>query len=202
MVLQLDRKRFTVTDYQHMMETGILQEGEPYELINGEIIRKMDYQSYPFPNLNQALDMGIGKRHASSTKRLNGVFSKRLQDRAIIGVQDPVQLNEYNEPQPDISILKLNPDFYLSGHPKADDIYLLVEVADTTLESDRTFKLPVYAEAGIAEVWIVNLQDDCIEVYRNPSGTVYQSMQTFIKGQTLTIELLPGVSIEANEILG
>ncbi len=202
MVVQLERKRFTVTDYQHMIETGILQEGEPYELLNGEVIRKMDYQPYPFPTLNQANLMGIGKRHASSTKRLNVVFSDRLHGQALIGVQAPVQLSEYSEPQPDISILKLNPDFYLSHHPAPDDIYLLVEVADSTLELDRTIKLPLYAEAGIAEVWIVNLQDRGIEVYRNPAGTTYQSIQTMTQGQTLTIALLPGVTIAVHEILG
>jgi hypothetical protein len=138
-----------------MIETGILQEGEPYELINGEILRKTDYQSYPFPKLNQAIpvpgglanEMGIGKRHAAATKRLNFVLSNRLGDSAIVSVRDPVQLNEYNEPQPDIAILKFSPDFYLTDHPKPSDIYLLVEVSDTTLTLDRTVKLPVYAEA-------------------------------------------------------
>ncbi len=201
MVLQLDRKRFTVTDYQHMIETGILQEGEPYELINGEILRKTDYQSYPFPNLNQAIEMGIGKRHAAATKRLNFVLSNRLGDKAIVSVQDPVQLNEYNEPQPDIAILKFSPDFYLTDHPGPSDIYLLVEVSDTSLIVDRTIKLPVYAEAGIAEVWIVNLQDNQIEVHRNPSGKVYQFIQIFTKGQTLSIDRLPNVTIEADQIL-
>jgi hypothetical protein len=209
MVLQLDRKRFTVTDYQHMIETGILHEGEPCELINGEIFRKTDYQSYPFPKLSQAIpvpgglanEMGIGKRHAASTKRLNFVFSNCLGNQAIVSVQDPVQLNEYNEPQPDVAILKFSPDFYLTDHPGPDDIYLLMEVSDTTLTFDRTVKLPIYAEAGVAEVWIVNLQDNQIEVYRNPSGSLYQSMKTFAGDQTLTIDRLPNVTIEAHQIL-
>jgi Uma2 family endonuclease len=199
MVVQVDRKRFTTTDFQQMLESGILQEGEPYELLNGEVIRKTDYPAYP---LNQATIVGIGKRHAASTKRINAVLTDRLRGQVIVGIQDPVHLNEYSEPQPDISILKLNPDFYLSAHPQVDEIYLLIEVSDTTLELDRTVKLPLYAIAGIIEVWIVNLQDSQIEVYRQPIGDTYSTTQIFTSGQTLTIAALPGVSIGVDEILG
>jgi Uma2 family endonuclease len=186
MVLQLDRKRFTVNDFQTMIETGILAEGAPYELLNGEIFHMA----------------AIGRKHAAKVNRINSRLHDMLGEVHVIAVQNPIELGTVSQPQPDIAVLRWQNDFYESGHPEPQDIYLLIEVADTTLESDRTFKLPVYAEAGIAEVWIVNLQDNCIEVYRNPSGTVYQSIQTFIKGQTLTIELLPGVSIEVDEILG
>jgi Uma2 family endonuclease len=186
MVLQLDRKRFTVTDFQSMIETGILEEGSPYELLNGEIFHMA----------------AIGRKHAARVDRINSFLNRSLVNAMIVRVQNPIELGALSQPEPDIAVLRWQDDFYESGHPEPRDIYLLIEVSDTTLETDRTFKLPVYAEAGIAEVWIINLQDDCIEVYRNPSGTVYQSMQTFIKGQTLTIELLPGVSIESDEILG
>jgi Uma2 family endonuclease len=199
MVVQLDRKRFTVTDFQRMIDSGILQEGEPYELLNGEVIRKTDYPAYPF---SQATIVGIGKRHAASTKRINAVLTDRLRGQVIVGVQDPVHLNEYSEPQPDISILKLNPDFYLADHPKPDEIYLLIEVSDTTLELDRSMKLPLYAQAGIVEVWIVNLPDLQVEVYRSPVGDAYSMTQMFTSGQMLTVTGLPGVSIGVDEILG
>jgi hypothetical protein len=199
MVVQVDRKRFTTNDFRRMLESGILQEGEPYELLDGEVIRKTDYPAYPF---SQATIVGIGKRHAASTKRINAVFADRLRGQAIVGVQDPVHLNEYSEPQPDISVLKLNPDFYLSAHPKPDEIYLLLEVSDTTLELDRTVKLPLYAKAGICEVWIVNLRDGQVEVYRSPAGDTYSAAQVFSAGQRLTIAGLPEVSITVDEILG
>jgi Uma2 family endonuclease len=169
-----------------MIETGILEEGSPYELLNGEIFHMA----------------AIGRKHAARVNRINSLLHDTLGKVHVIAVQNPIELGASSQPEPDIAVLRWQDDFYESGHPEPRDIYLLIEVADTTLERDRMFKLPVYAEAGITEVWIVNLQDDCIEVYRNPSGTVYQSMQIFIKGQTLTIELLPDVSIEADEILG
>ncbi len=199
MVVQLERKRFTTTDFQQMIDSGILQEGEPYELLNGEVIRKTDYPAYPF---SQATIVGIGKRHAASTKRINAVLTDRLRGQAIVGVQDPVHLDEYSEPQPDISILKLNPDFYLSEHPKPDEIYLLIEVSDTTLEVDRTVKLPLYAKAGVIEVWIVNLQDAQIEVYRQPIDDTYAVTQIMKVGQMLTIAALPDVTIAVDAILG
>jgi Uma2 family endonuclease len=198
MVAQLDRKRFTTTDFQQMIDSGILQEGEPYELLNGEIIRKTDYPTYPF---SQTTIVGIGKRHAAATKRINAVLTQRLNGQAIVGVQDPVHLNEYSEPQPDISVLKLNPDFYSSGHPQPHEIYLIIEVSDTTLEIDRTIKLPLYAQAGILELWIVNLQDEQIEVYRQPLGEIYTVKQVFTAGQMLVIAGLPDVAIAVDDIL-
>lgn len=198
MVVQLERKRFTTTDFQQMIDSGILQEGEPYELLNGEIIRKIDYPTYPF---NQTTIVGIGKRHAAATKRINAVLTQRLNGQAIVGVQDPVHLNDYSEPQPDISVLKLNPDFYSSGHPQPHEIYLIIEVSDTTLEIDRTIKLPLYAQARILELWIVNLQDEKIEVYRQPVGEIYTVKQIFTAGQMLMIAGLPDVAIAVDDIL-
>jgi Uma2 family endonuclease len=198
MVAQLERKRFTTTDFQQMIDSEILREGEPYELLNGEIIRKTDYPAYPS---NPTTLMGIGKRHAASTKRINAVFTQRLEGQAIVGVRDPVHLNEYSEPQPDISILKLNPDFYLSGHPKPHEVYLIIEISDTTLELDRTIKLPLYAQAGIIELWIVNLQEEQIEVYRQPIGETYTVKQVFTAGQMLTLVGLPEVTIAVDDIL-
>jgi Uma2 family endonuclease len=198
MVVQLDRKRFTTTDFQQMIDSGILQEGEPYELLNGEIIRKTDYPTYPF---SQTTIVGIGKRHAASTKRINAALTQRLNGQAIVGVQDPVHLNDYSEPQPDISVLKLNPDFYSSGHPQSHEIYLIIEVSDTPLEVDRTIKLPLYAQAGILELWIVNLQEEQIEVYRQSMGETYTVKQVFTSGQMLTIASLPDVAIAVDDIL-
>jgi Uma2 family endonuclease len=183
---QLERKRFTVTEFQRMIETGILEEGSPYELLNGEIIHMA----------------AIGTKHAAKVNKINAYLGKTLQQVHIIAVQNPIELGAFSQPEPDIAILRWQDDFYESGHPTAQDIYLLIEVSDTTLDYDRTAKLPIYAESGIAEYWIVNLPDNQIEVYRNPSGKVYQSIQTFTKDQTLTIELLPEITIVVDEILG
>ncbi len=183
---QLERKRFTVTEFQRMVETGIIEEGSPYELLNGEIVHMAS----------------IGSKHASKVSRINAHLSKTLQQVHIIAVQNPIELGAFSQPEPDIAILHWQDDFYESGHPTAQDIYLLIEVSDTTLNYDRTHKLPIYAESGIAEYWIVNLLDNQIEVYRKPSGKIYQSIETFTKGQTLTIELLPNVTIAVDDLLG
>ncbi len=183
---QLERKRFTVAEFRAMVETGILQEGSPYELLNGEIVHMAS----------------IGSKHAAKVSRINAHLSKTIAEAHIVAVQNPIELGTYSQPEPDIALLRWQDDFYESGHPEAKDIYLLIEVSDTTLEYDRTTKLPIYAESGVSEFWIVNIPDHQIEVYRNPSGKIYQSIQTFTQGQTLTIELLPEVTIDVDDILG
>ncbi len=193
MVLQLDRnlqpsdrKRFTVSDFQTMIEAGILEEGSPYELLDGEIIHMA----------------AIGRKHAAKVDRISTFLNRKIIDAIIIRVQNPVELGTFSQPEPDLAVLHWKDDFYESGHPEASDIHLLIEVSDTTLEKDRTVKLPLYAAAGIIEVWIVNLQDNQVEVYRKPVAETYSSVQTFIAGQTVTIETLPNISIAVNDILG
>ena len=193
MVLQLDRnlqpsdrKRFTVSDFQTMIDAGIFEEGSPYELLDGEIIKMA----------------AIGRKHAAKVDRISTFLNRTVAYAIIVRVQNPIELGTFSQPEPDIALLRWKDDFYESGHPEAPDIHLLIEVSDTTLEKDRTVKLPLYATAGIVEVWIVNLQDDQIEVYRNPVTATYSSVQTFVTGQMLTIEALPNVSIAVDEILG
>lgn len=181
-----DRKRFTVSDFQTMIEAGILEEGSPYELLDGEIIKMA----------------AVGRKHAAKVDRISTFLNRKIIDAIIVRVQNPIELGAFSQPEPDLAVLHWKDDFYESGHPKASEIYLLIEVSDTTLEKDRTVKLPLYAAAGVVEVWIVNLQDNHIEVYRNPVAATYSLVQTFIAGQTVTIETLPNVSIAVNEILG
>lgn len=185
MLVQLDRRLFTVTDYQRMIETGILQEGDRCELLNGEIVKMAT----------------IGRKHAAVVNRINKLFSRILQEAIIVSVQNPIELGAFSQPEPDIALLRWQDDFYESGHPQAQDVYLLIEVADTTLETDRAIKLPIYAQTGISEVWIVNLQDLQIEVYRSPIEDTYSVSQILTAGQMLTISGLPDVAIEFNEIL-
>jgi Uma2 family endonuclease len=186
MVVQLERKRFTVTNFQQMVDAGILQEDDRCELLNGEIV-----------NMSP-----IGRRHASKVNRLAQLFHEIARGTLIVSTQNPIELGPFSQPEPDIGLLRWQDDFYESGHPKAEDVYLLIEVADSTLETDRNIKLPLYAQTGIVEVWIVNLQDNVIEVYRQPIGAKYTVTQIFTSGQTLTIEALPEISIEVNHILG
>lgn len=186
MVVQLDRKRFTVTEFQRMVEAGILQEDDRCELLNGEIVQMV----------------AVGRKHAAKVNRLNGLFGRVLNNTIIVSVQNPVELGAFSQPQPDIALLRWQDDYYESAYPTAEDVYLLIEVADSTLETDRAVQLPLYAQTGIPEVWIVDLLDQQVEVYRQPIEGAYADAQVFRTGQSLTIGALPEVSIGVDEIFG
>ena len=123
-----------------------------------------------------------------------------MRKQATVGVQDPIVLGT-SEPEPDISLLRRRSDFYADGKPGPNDVLLIIEFADSSLEFDREDKLPIYAEAGISEYWIVNLPDDVIEVYREPAGENYRDQTVARRGDTLTLLKLPSVTVIVNDIL-
>lgn len=172
--LILKRFRFSREDYHLLEKVGLLTEDSPVELINGEIIEMSP----------------INSLHAGTVKRLLRFLSNALTDQYLIGAQDPIDLGEYSEPEPDLSILKYREDTYINSHPGTTDILLLIEVADSSLEKDRTVKLPLYAQADIPETWIVNLQDKQIEVYEGPKDGTYHKKSIYQTGDTLTHELI------------
>jgi Uma2 family endonuclease len=185
MSTQIVRKHFTVSEYHKMIEAGVFHEDDRIELLGGEIVAMSP----------------IGSRHAACVNRLNRLFMKRLGDQAIVAVQNPIEISEESEPQPDLTLLKSRPDFYSAAHPKPSDIYLLVEVADTTASYDRRVKLPFYARAGITEVWLIDLEAQQVEVYREPSAQGYRQMQIVERGQSLKIQAFPDVTLNVDEIL-
>lgn len=186
MAVQLLRRKFTVEQYHRMAELGILTEGERVELIRGEIIEMS----------------AIGIRHAACVNRLVRLFTKRLGDRIILAPQNPVLLDDHSEPQLDIALLQPRNDFYETAHPQSSDIFLLIEVADTTVKYDREVKIPLYAENNIAEVWLVDINEQLIEVYREPTLNSYQNVRKLTRGQTLVIQAFSDVNITVDEILG
>jgi Uma2 family endonuclease len=111
-------------------------------------------------------------------------------------------LDDFSEPQPDIILVQPREDFYESAHPQASDVFLIVEVADTTIKYDREIKIPLYAENNVIEVWLVDINQQCIEVYRDPLSSGYQTVQKFGRGQTLAIQALSDVNLSVDEILG
>jgi Uma2 family endonuclease len=135
-------------------------------------------------------------------KRLNRLFHRFAQDRWLMAVQDPVHLEDDSEPQPDLMLLKPAADDYESRHPKPDDVFLLIEVSDATLETDREVKVPVYGRAGIAEVWIVNLDDGTLEVYREPNFDGYASIQILHKDDKVAPAQFPDAVLEVADLLG
>ncbi|MBD1842231.1 Uma2 family endonuclease [Cyanobacteria bacterium FACHB-63] len=186
MTTEVLRRLFTVEQYHRMIATGILQEGDRVELIRGEIVEKAS----------------IGTKHAAGVRRLNRLFFNKFGDQVLISVQNPVEVDEYSEPEPDIALLRPREDFYASAHPTPDDVFLLIEVSDSTIRYDRTVKIPLYAEDNIAEAWIVDVNAELVEVYRQPSATGYRPLQTSMRGQTIELLAFPGVPISVDEILG
>lgn len=182
----LTRKKFCVDEVYKMMEIGILPEESGWELIGGEIIHRMS----------------IGSKHTSKVKRLNRLVSTVIGDKAIVSIQDPIHIDEHNEPEPDIALLKPREDFYEENHPTPQDILLVIEVSDPTIEYDREIKKALYAEAGIVKFWLINLKQNTIETYFSPANGTYYQMQIFERGQTLQSKNLPDLSLAVSEILG
>lgn len=186
MSVPLPRRPFTTAEYHRLIEAGILTEDDRVELIDGEII-----QMTP-----------IGPRHAACVDRLAEFLTGRIKKLAIVRVQNPIELSEYSEPQPDIALIKRRTDFYSQSHPVPEDVLVAVEVADTTVETDRKVKLPAYARAGIAEAWLVDLYSDRIEVHSRPAGGVYQEVRIVLRGQRVVSATVPQLKLKADDILG
>ncbi|HKV10866.1 MAG TPA: Uma2 family endonuclease [Thermoanaerobaculia bacterium] len=178
------RRLFTRSEYHTMLEAGILHEDDRVELIEGEI-----WEMSP-----------IGSKHAACVDRLNMALAASLQGRAIVRVQSPIGLNDLSEPQPDLSVLRFRSDFYTKDHPTPGDVVLLIEVADTTLAKDRG-KIELCARHGIPEAWLVNLQDDILEIHRRPTSQGYTAIRKLQRGKTVSPQAFPHLEIKVDDIL-
>jgi Uma2 family endonuclease len=178
------RHRLTRRDYYRMGEAGILGENDRVELLEGQLV-----------------DMSpVGPRHAIVTGNLNELLVTGFAGRALTRCQDPVVLDDGSEPQPDFALVQRPWRGYPNTHPAPGDILLLIEVADSSLDFDRTVKLELYARAGIREVWIVDLTTDGVMVHRHPSGGGYGSVVRVEAPEVLDVEALPGVTIMVAEV--
>jgi Uma2 family endonuclease len=185
MSVQIKTYHFTTSEFERMVETGVFQEDTRVELIEGEIVEISP----------------IGKRHAACVGRLNEIFSRFALDKAIVWVQNPIQLDDYSEPQPDIALLRRRDDFYEEALPTPADVLLVVEVADTSVEYDRQLKLPIYARARIAEVWIVNLPEEKIETYARPSGDGYEAASQHGRGEEVSSSTLATLTVKVDDVI-
>ena len=168
-----------------MAETGVLQPDVRVELLDGEII-----------------DMSpIGPFHSSVVGDLVDLFTHASNRRWLVRSQSPVALDKHSEPQPDVLLLKPAPNRYRQSHPRPEDVFLLVEVSDTTLALDRDEKLPAYGRAGIVEVWIINLVDQAIEIYREPNFTGYGSKVVLRAGDKAAPHVFPDAALDVAELL-
>ncbi|MCB0630993.1 MAG: Uma2 family endonuclease [Saprospiraceae bacterium] len=174
--------RFTVDEYHQMGTAGIFQHGERVELIQGEI-----FEMSP-----------INSPHAGTIKLLNRMFTALLGNQFIIGIQDPIQLDKYSEPEPDLCVLTFREDMYIKSHPQSHETLLVVEVADSSLAKDREVKAPLYAAAGIPEMWIINLSEQQIEVYTQPAQEGYSQIHIYRKNEVIKTGLIKGLNV--NEV--
>lgn len=186
MAIGVRTRRFSVEEYHQMVRAGILKEDDRVELVEGEIIEMTP----------------IGPRHSFCVARLTDHFAVPLHGLAVVWVQSPIRLSLYSEPQPDVAVVRPPLTRYADAHPGPDDLLLVIEVADTTVDDDRQRKLPLYARAGIPETWLVNLPSEAIEVYRDPAQDGYCDVRTVRRGQSLAPLAFPGVTLTVDEILG
>jgi len=145
----------------------------------------------------------IAPLHAGTVGRLTALFSSRLGTEVLVWVQNPLLLRpEDSEPQPDVALLRPRPDFYTRTHPEAHDVYLVMEVADTSVEKDRDVKFPIYARAGIPEAWLLDLGAGHLEVQRHPTPDGYQDIRRFQRGQSVAPQAFPDVVLTVDDLLG
>ncbi|HEY4563966.1 MAG TPA: Uma2 family endonuclease [Thermoanaerobaculia bacterium] len=180
------RRRFTTAEYHAMAESGILAPDDRVELIEGEI-----WQMSP-----------IGSRHASTVTRSARFFTLRLDGRAVVSTQNPLLLGDLSEPEPDVAILHFREDDYAENHPTQGDVFLLLEVADSSLDYDRRIKMKLYSRYGIPEAWLADLDQSVLEVHRDPSPQGYQEVLRLHRGDRISPLAFPELAIEVAAILG
>ena len=171
------RRRFTIEEYERMVETGIVTRDDRVELIEGEIVEMSP----------------ISDPHAASVTNLTHLLVTMVGDGARVQVQGPLRVPPRSKPQPDLLLLR--PRSYMRRGATPADVLLVVEVADTSLEYDRTVQLRLYARAGIPEYWIVDANTETLEVHRSPSGERYTDHRRLARGESLAPLAFPEASL-------
>jgi Uma2 family endonuclease len=167
-----------------MAEIGIFARDARIELIKGEIV-----------------DMTpIGSEHASVVKHLTELFYDALHKRAVISVQDPITLPDHSEPEPDLALVRRRDDYYAARHPYPEDVYLIIEVADSSLIYDRDIKMPLYAEHSITEAWLIDLNSRLLNVYHTPLDGRYTCIVQPDLSEPMALQALPDVVVDLSEL--
>lgn len=177
--------KFTVDEFIRLAEVGILDSHDRIELLNGELI----------------IMHAIGQRHAQAVTNLIADFGEQTRRRYMISAQNPVELEEYSAPQPDITLVPYSRRRTAKRHPNPSEVFLIIEVADSSLHYDRGDKMRAYAAVGIREFWILNLEDDQLEIHRQPEGTGYRELLTIPADGTASPLAFPDVTISLSEII-
>src|ERR1043166_831922 len=181
----ITRRRFTADDYYRMGEAGILSARDRVGLIDGEVVTMSP----------------IGSAHSSSVARANRALVTAVGEDAIVRPQLPVRLSTYDEPQPDLALLKPRSDFYRTRHPEPDDVLLIIEISDSSLVYDRTVKGPLYAARGIQEYWIADLEGAVLLRFTEPGSEGYRRVEEYRSGESIAPRLLLSCIIDAGVLL-
>jgi len=181
----LKLRPFTVKEYDWMIEQAILTENDNVELLNGAIVEKIPK----------------GTKHANFNDIIANLFFQKLGQKVWIRNQNPIWLDDFSEPEPDIVLVEPPFSRYFDKHPTPADILLILEVSDSTLNYDRTAKSAAYARAGIIQYLLLNVQERTLEDYREPSADGYQSKQTLRDEQTFNLVAFPDVTLQAKDFL-
>ena len=179
------RRRWTVDEYYVMAEDGLLHPDDRVELLDGDVVMMVP----------------IGPHHGGVVNTLIKHLTRLVGDRALVSVQNPIKLDQYSEPQPDLALLRPRKGDYRDRHPGPDDVLLVIEVAKTSLTVDLEVKVPLYARAGIPEVWVIDLDNAVLLAHRDPAGDRYASVESYRADAEVTVAGLPEVSLALEEIL-
>ena len=180
-----ERRLFTVQEYDLMLACGVLREGERSELLNGTVNRLMTR----------------GPKHSATTNRAGRLFERAFGDQVAIRKEDPIILDDYSEPEPDLVLARPDKREYAERHPTVGDILLVIEVADSSLSYDRDEKGLAYARAGLTQFLLFNVSNRTIVDYREPSGDGYRHQHTFAAGQNFSLVAFPERSFPVSEFL-
>ena len=189
-MLTLPTRKFNLSEYHRLTEMGVFPHDERLELIKGDLIKMAAKNT----------------RHTVCLSRLlKQLAILAINERAIIRMQDPITLGNDSEPEPDLVIAKIKEDDYLSSHPTADDIILVIEISDSSLRLDQEVKLPLYAQYQIPNYWILNVIDNCLETYSQPfqdkqGKSKYLHCAIFTDNDTVTIPNFPDISLNLTSI--
>lgn len=170
--------------YDAMIDAGILTENDAVELLDGDL-----YEAMPKTAL-----------HAATENRFGSTLHTKPGRHVILSIHNPVALHEYSEPEPDIAVLEYREDYYESAHAEPKEVIFLIEISDSTLAYDRDLKIPLYAAADIAEVWLVDVQARTVTVYAEPQGNVYGRQTVYSSGESVPLPGFPGEAMALSEM--
>jgi Uma2 family endonuclease len=184
MELTVTRHRFTVNQYRRMAEAGILTEDDRVELLDGEIVEMTP----------------VGRRHAACVSALLRIFFSGVGDRGEVWAQSSIALSLFSEPEPDVAVLRAHAVSYRDADPEPDDVLLVIEVAETSLGRDREVKVPLYARAGVPEVWIADVERRVLWVYEDLRAGSYTSTREVGSHGVVSPAAFPDLRVAVDEI--